>query len=725
MNRIALLSLLLLAAALAAPRPVLAQAQAGPGYGLRVLDGVNRLGPHFALLPRPHADNALGLVYFEDEGALYGGNCYGQCTLGVRLTNGADRGRHVSAALRPALNNRAFAAFYNADSGDLEAIDCLDTDCGFASLRVLETTGDVGAGTATVVDPATGLPQVAYYDVGNGDLRLYRCTTAICDAGGSVLVDGNGDSGRAPTARFAGGRLLIAYQRDADVWLASAGAPYTSFERVRVAAGSAPVLLEWGGAIELLFTGVDGSLQRRRCDANCAQLSDPGALSAAAGSGIAPSATLLSDGRLFLTRQLAASGDLIGQLCADPACASPQTFLLQPGADTGFRSQAMGYSDGRPLAYFDGIDHSLRSSRCTSAACVATARQVASNGVVARSPRLALRSDGRAVAIWTRLRTPRMALCSDAECSSVSIREPQAANSDGSEPSIAIRPDGRPFAFYSYVGGNAGWDCADPDCSSGTLRPVASAGTGTGQHTELVIRADGRPLLAYTRIQGAVREVRVFSCADVNCSSGSEHLVADESAVSTSISGLNIALGSDGRALLAWNRSQGSEGSLRLAHCADVDCSSASLRSLNASLTYYRVPLAVRGDGRPVLLEALSSGRNLLICDTPACLSLARAPLPNLFEIPGSLALDAAQRPIYSVGTIGLGGFWQCADPACSSAERSIAVSDGGAPNRGFSGPLALHPKGRPVMVFGEQDLGDVWLLTPRAGPIFANGFED
>lgn len=725
MIRIALFHLLLLAAVLAAPRPILAQALAGPGYGLRALDGVNRLGPHFALLPRPYADNALGLVYFEDEGALYGGNCYGQCSLGARLTSGADRGRFVSAALRPALNNRAFAAFYNADSGDLEAIDCLDTDCGFASLRVLETAGDVGAGTATVVDPATGLPQIAFYDAGNGDLRLYRCTTATCDAGSSLLVDGNGDSGRAPTVRLSGGRLLIAYQRDADVWLASAGAPYTSFERVRVAAGSAPVLLEWGGAVEVLFTGVDGSLQRRRCDANCAQLSDPGALSAAAGSGIAPSATLLADGRLFLTRQLAGSGDLIGQLCADPACASAQTFLLQPGADTGFRSQAMGYSDGRPLAYFDGIDHSLRSSRCTSTACVATARQVATNGVAARSPRLALRSDGRAVAIWTRLRTPRMALCSDAECSSVTIREPQAANSDGSEPSIAIRPDGRPFAFYSYVGGNAGWDCADADCSSGALRPIASAGTGTGQHTELVIRTDGRPLLAYTRIQGGVREVRVFSCTDADCSSGSEHLVADESAVSSSINGLNIALGADGRALLAWNRVQGSEGSLRLAQCVDLDCSSANTRSLNAAPDYYRAALAVRADGRPVLLETAGGGRNLLTCDTPACLSLARAPLPYLYEVPGTLALDGTQRPVYSVGAIGLGGFWQCADSQCSSAERSIVVSDGGAPNRGFSGPLALDAQGRPVLAFAEQDLQDVWLLTPKSADLFANGFED
>lgn len=722
MKRYSLFCLLLMIGLLADTRLAQAQAQVAPGYSLRALDGINRLGPHFTMLQGSNGDPALGFVYLEDEGALYRASCYPKCSASVRLTHGSDRGSFVSADVRTALNNRPFVAFYNAHSGDLEAIDCLDPFCSFAEARVLETVGDVGAGTATTVDPVSGLPRIAYYDVGNGDLRLYRCDTPGCQSGSSVLVDGEGDAGRAPVARFLQGSLVIAYQRGGEVWLASSGPPFVAFSTVRLAVGSAPTLVEWNGVAEILFSGASGALERRRCnDGACALPFDPGALTLDAGSGGAPSAHVLADGRLFVSHRVK-TGDLKGLICADSACTSPQIFLLQPGADVGQRSQAMGFSDGRPLAFFDGSDHTLRHSHCSSAECVSVSRGISSNGVDAGFPRLALRSDGRAVAIWMRARRPRMALCGDPACSVVTIREaPQAPDSFTSAPSIAIRPDGRPIAFYSYFGGYLVWDCADAECSSSTLREVGASGNPNGGGTELVIRADGRPLLAYLSTQSDGRVVRVFSCADANCSSGSEHLVADESADSTFILGLNTVLGTDGRALLAWNRIQ---GSLRLAQCADPDCSSASVRSLNASPTFGRVPIAVRSDGRPVLLEQLSQERSLLTCDTPACLSLARSPLPNPFDGIEALVLDAKQRPVYSSGSIGHGGYWQCVDAACSSAQRHIIISDGGAPNRGFMGPLALDPKGRPVMAFREQDLEDVWLLTPQGDAVFKDSFE-
>lgn len=725
MSRFFVLCLLLAIGLLSASRLALAQAQAAPGYTLRALDGIDRLGPHFAMLQRQGGDSAFGLFYLQDEGALYAGSCFPpRCSLGSRLTYGADRGSFVSADVRTALNNRPFVAFYNAESGDLEAIDCLDSNCNFADLRVLETVGDVGAGTATFVDLISGLPHIAYYDVSNGDLRLYRCNTPTCQGGSSVLVDGEGDSGRAPVARFVQGRLLIAYQRDGEVWLASAEPPFVGFSVVRLAVGSAPTLVEWNGVAEILFSGASGALERRRCNnAACALPFDPGALTLDAGSGGAPSAHVLADGRLFVSHQVD-TGDLMGLVCADSACASPQRFLLQPGADVGQRSHAMGFADGRPLAFFDGSDHTLRSSHCTSQHCVGVSRGISSNGVDVGFQRLALRSDGRAVATWMRARRPRMALCGDAECSVVTIRElSQAHASFSSSPSIAIRPDGRPFVFYGNYWGLLAWNCADVECSSGALSQLGPTGVLAVSSTELVIRTDGRPLLAYANSRSEERVVRVFSCHDANCSSGSEYLVADESADSDHISSLNIALGPDGRAVLAWYRVQGGQGSLRLAQCTDFDCSSASVRSLDTSPTIVNVLMAVRSDGRPVLLEQLSQERNLLTCDTPACLSLARSPLSDSFGGVRALLLDAKQRPVYSFGTIGQGGYVQCIDAACSSAQRHITISDGGTPNHAFHGQLALDPQGRPVLAFREQDVEDVWLLTPKDA-LFKDGFE-
>ncbi|WP_395794080.1 hypothetical protein [Aquimonas sp.] len=712
------------------------QSQPGPGYAVRLLDGQDDFGEHLAVTRFGSGDQWTGFHYVANEQSLFAGSCSDGCAPEVRLTSGDDRGRHVSAARRIALTQRPFAAFYNATSGDLEAADCFDSSCNFATLRVLDTLNDVGVGTATAIDPVTGFPYVAYYDATNGDLRLYRCANAVCDSGSSVVIDSLGDRGRNPSMAFANNLLWLAYDDSSsgELRLARGVAPFGTgnFQSFAIGpGGDAAITLDTSGFVDLVFRGgSSGTLERLRCnDGNCASAGQ--STLDGAGRGFAPSATRLPNGHLLVSHHQPAAGAMLATVCNDAACGSPQRLTLEAGPGFGPSSVALAYSVGRPLIqYQDAALSEMRSTQCTTIACTAFIRRIA-NGVPALAPDVALRADGRPVAIWTKLRRPRIGVCTDRLCSSVVYRDTGGANADASRPSIALRPDGRPFAYYSNVGGSAAWDCADADCSTGTHREVSGSGNATGDFTELAIRADGRPLMLY--MSRSTNAVSVFSCADVNCSSGQTRLVADEpdpSQQSTSVSGLGLAIGGDGRPVITWALSSQPTpgtftGALRVARCDDLECTSATVRTLGTEQIFNGGAIAVRADNRPVLLENTFAGaRNLVTCADASCSSASRVTLPNPFDIASQLLLRPGDLPVYSSGTTGSGGWWACSDPACSSIERSVMISDTETNQRGHSGRLALGSDPRPVGVFAEQQLRDVWLAVPLPVAVFANGFE-
>jgi hypothetical protein len=720
----------------AASGAALAQSLPGPGYTIRLLDGQDDFGEHFAVTRFGTSDQWTGFHYLANEQSLFAGSCGDGCVPETRLTSGADRGRFVSAARRSALSQRPFAAFYNATSGDLEAADCFDSSCNFATLRVLETTGDVGAGTATAIDPATGFPYVAYYDATNGDLRLYRCANAICDSGSSVVVDGVGDRGRNPSMAFVNNLLWIAYDdaTTGEVRIARGVAPFgaASFSFLSVGAGGDPAItVDGSNFIDLVFRGTPGdTLERWRClDGNCSASTQQ--TLDGAGRGFAPSATRLPNGFLLVSHHQPSTGAMLATVCNDATCSAPQRLVLEAGPGFGPTSVATAYSTGRPLVHYrDAVRTELRSTQCTTLACTAFIRRVA-NGVPAFAPSVAARPDGRAVAIWTKLRQPRIGVCADALCTSLAYRDTGGFNADASRPSIAIRPDGRPFAYYSSVGGSAAWDCADADCTTGTAREVSGSGNSTGNATELAIRADGRPVMLY--YNAASNAVFAYVCADTNCTTGQQRLLADEpdpGMQSTQLSGFGLAIGGDGRPAATWALSNqptpgNFAGALRFARCDDAECSSATVRTLGSDQILGGGGIAIRADNRPVLIENTFAGvRNLVTCDDATCSGAARVALPNPFDIANQLLLRPGDVPAYNSGTIGSGGWWQCSDAACGSSARSVLITDTETNQRAHYGRIAFGAEARPIGAYEEQQLRDVWLALPLPEAIFANGFE-
>jgi hypothetical protein len=716
---------LLLPALFALAGSCLAEPQAGPGYLLRTIDGDQDVGEHFALAERP-SGGWTAFFYLADEGRLVASSCLGAtCSGAISVSNpGHDRGRHVSAATRPALSNRPLAAYYDAGSGGLFALDCLSSECSFATERALDVSGDVGQDTAIAVDPATGLAAISYYDADNGDLKLYRCASAACDAGTAIVVDASGDRGGNSSLAFAGGRLWIAHEDrgTGELLLASAAPPYDSFSSVSLGAGAEPALKpDANGLLDMVWRNrTDDSLARLRClDVPC--LAAVQTTLAGSGRGHRPSATRTPSGQLLVSHLDEVNGALLGTLCADAACATPQLLQFDTDAAIGGRSVVGMLSAGRPVVFYHDLTGAdVRSARCVSAACDSYVRTVAFNGLPVGNVRLAMRPDGVPVLAYIRQRRPWLALCADRACSSVTRRALPAFNSDA-RPALAVRADQRPFAYVASVGGSQAYDCSDPACTDGNLREVSGSGNSTSEVIEMALRADGRPVLLYTTSN--LNDVHLFVCADVACSSGTQRLLVDEpSTGSTFLLSPAVIVGPGDRPIVMYSLSTDGIGQLRFVRCDDSACSSATARTIGSEANFFGMPLALRDDGRVAFIESSFSSHRLGICNDLDCTALTRHPLPGSGRVQ-SMALLGGNRPVFESTSGALGLITTCDDASCSSAQSSTVVSHPAA-GISYSGSLAVGVDAAVFVAFEEQSRGDMLLAVPRAERVFRHGFE-
>lgn len=716
--RACLLLLLLLAM-----QTVLAQPIAGPGYQLRAIDGDNDLGAHFAVVGAPGL-NAVGFFYVADQARMITSICTGLTCSGASAPGftALDRGRHVSAAIRSGLGNRPFAAYYDASNGDLIGLDCQTAECSSGIERVLESVGNIGQDTAVAIDPATGLPLIAYYDVDNGDLRLYRCATAICDSGASGLVNGTNDRGHNVSMVFAGSTLWLGYEdrTSGDLVLARTSTPYTVFTFFSFTGGVEPALsADASGFLDMVWRETSGnSLQRLQClNSTCASANQ--STLAGAGQGYRPSATRLPSGNLLVSHFEPASGTLRGTLCPDLACATPQALIFDSSPALTGKSVMRTTSSGLPLVFYQDLSRAdVRSSQCTTAACSAFTRRVALNGLPVSGARLALRPDGRAVVAYIRERRPWLARCSDALCSSLTRTVLPGFNSD-TRPAVKVRPNDRPVAYYSHVGGSELFDCSDANCGAGNSRAVSGSGNSTSDVIEMALRTDGRPVLLYA--VSNLNDVYLFDCADADCTSGTQHLLVDEpTGNGTFLWNYAIIVGPGDRPIVMYGLVSNSASALRYLRCNDSACNTATVGSVGSSTTFFATPLALRSDGRPVFLE--QGPNNLAICDNADCTGLARFPI-GIGGISRSLALLSGDRPVFEVGSSGFGGLSWCDDASCSSAQSRLLLSDANAQSS-YQGSLALNAAGDAPVAFEESSLADVVLAVPLPDALFQNGFE-
>jgi hypothetical protein len=121
-----------------------------------------------------------------------------------------------------AINNNGMPviAYYDVGNGDLKVVACLVQNCWPGNIGVSGGTGqpisivdsveNVGTNSSIAIQ-SNNNPVIAYYDITNGTLKVAECTTATCSNATIKTIGPADDSGRMSIAIGNDGTPLVAY----------------------------------------------------------------------------------------------------------------------------------------------------------------------------------------------------------------------------------------------------------------------------------------------------------------------------------------------------------------------------------------------------------------------------------------------------------------------------------------------------------------------------------
>ena len=173
---------------------------------------------------------------------------------------------------------------------------------------------------------------------------------------------------------------------------------------------------------------------------------------------------------------------------------------------------------------------------------------------------------------------PKVAHCSNLACSNATITFLEAVGPLGFS-SIAIGKDGLGLISYWDMNDLLTGDlkvahCSNVNCTASIKTPLDTLGN-VGWHNSIAIGADGLGLIShYENIAGPDGNLKVAHCADVNCTS----MTGPSTALDTTGDvGLytSIAIGADGLGLISYY--DATNGNLKVAHCSNLECTSTTV----------------------------------------------------------------------------------------------------------------------------------------------------
>jgi hypothetical protein len=325
-------------------------------------------------------------------------------------------------------------------------------------------------------------------------------------------------------------------------------------------------------------------------------------------------------------------------------------------------------------------------------------------GEVGRHASVAVGSDGLGlISYWDETNNDlKVAHCNDVECTSATVTTLDSAGDVGQHSAVVVGTDGLGLISY-YDATNQDLKlahCNDVGCTSATITTLDSTGAA-GLDTALAIGSDGLPLVAY-RANGLIK---VAHCDDALCASA--NLGSLESGSDPS-----IAIGSDGLGLISYG-----SGGLKVAHCSDLLCSSYTTTTVDASVSVARPSLVIGIDGLGFV--GYYDGTNYLLktahCSNVACTSAyikSHTPEPGLWEGIG---------PSVGIGADGLPLVAHCDSPAyalkvtkceyvhCGVATTTTAYT---ADSDWFSATaMAIGADGLPLIAASEVSGDDLWVV--------------
>lgn len=712
-----------------------ASAQESCSYVARRVAGAEGIGP--ALAAAPGVGGRWHVLDAEVDGRLMLRSCnaLGGCEMesARQAIDAAARVTAIDVASLPDL--RYVAAWQDDIDQRLRIAYCADAACNSVFPRVLEpaATGQRLPAVALHTD-ATARIVYAQDSLAGGSLRAYTCADATCSSGTSEEIDPERVGSRIDAAmvRSAGSTALVTLFNDTDdANIRSATCTAQSCVAAQLgelAVGRDAVLLARlapADGFDAAFTRPGGGLGLVQCnDAQCSQRSEKILLDAA-HLGHHPQAVRHADGRMAISYVDTQAGDLRLYLCDNASCSIGSDVLLD---DTGSADahHALQLGNDLPFAFVrDAADGSLRAARCDAPACATPTTVASLNGLSVAHADVAVRADGRPVAVFTNDLSNGDSLhlldCADAACGTATTRLLARTSNYLSDPVLLLRSDGRPAVYAPAVGGSEFVSCNTPTCDGVTTHGVTPPGSSSDKPLAAIVRPDGRPVLAaFERTSGGDRKLLLHQCADANCSTGAQQILAYLPADGEVF---DIALGVDAanRVRIGYTHFAGASFGMTLLTCTNTDCNSVVPTPLVDGFVS-NLDLAVRSSGLPLLATFDYAGVRLYDCADAGCSTHAVLPVP--------LTITEARTKLRLIDDVPQIGYVtdapyhvDCLAPACTAPASQQVGSVPGTPG---SAGFALRADGTPVIAAIEYGGRDLWLATERcAGPdVFADGFE-
>jgi hypothetical protein len=215
--------------------------------------------------------------------------------------------------------------------------------------------------------------------------------------------------------------------------------------------------------------------------------------------------------------------------------------------------------------------------------------------------------------------------CADVACESAATTF-RVSNFDWHRPAIAVANDGRPVMVNMTSASPTGGDysvifsrCADNACSVAATSILETFPENSGFFSEaaspaVAIGSDGLPLVVYNdRAEWYTGDPPVHHedpalyavhCLDQGCEDFTTSRLDDGF-----VDSATIDVGADGLPVIAYRSSHG----LRVEHCDDVACTSASIVTVDARDSVRRPYMALDPFGMPVIVYYDATGHDLVV----------------------------------------------------------------------------------------------------------------
>ena len=263
-----------------------------------------------------------------------------------------------------------------------------------------------------------------------------------------------------------------------------------------------------------------------------------------------------------------------------------------------------------------------------------------------------------------------------------------SAGSVGRYTSIAIGSDGQgqssgPLISYSDApnGNLKVAHCNDTACTSASIYTLDSAGD-VGYYTSIAIGSDGQgqssdPLISY--YDNTNGDLKVAHCNDAACSSASTYTLDSAGDVGY---GTSLAIGSDGLGLISYL--DNTNGDLKVAHCSDTACSSANTYILDGTGNVgFFTSITIGSDGLGLISYQDFTNGDLKVahCNDAACSSADTYTLDSAGSVGDFTSITIGSDDLglisYLDGTNGDLKVAHCNDTACTGASTYTLDSTG------------------------------------------------